>query len=114
MRSQSSALKELKYFVLVFQELEVIEENWQSEVKELLGVVSKLTDDNKRLKDTLHNEQRAVEEQVSAKYRGTATFFFLICICNIFVTCLPVKFRLLSPRESTAVTEVTSSMIYPG
>ncbi|KAL8581238.1 hypothetical protein ACOMHN_038338 [Nucella lapillus] len=51
------------------QELEVIEENWQSEVKELLGVVNKLQEENKRLKDSLQDEQHAVEEKVSAKYR---------------------------------------------
>ena len=53
-----------------FQELEVIEENWQSEVKELLSVVNKLQDENKRLKESLQNEKHAVEEKVSAKYRG--------------------------------------------
>lgn len=53
------------------QELEVIEENWQSEVKELLTVVGKLQDENKRLKETLQNEKHAVAEKVSAKYRET-------------------------------------------
>ncbi|KAK7088667.1 RILP-like protein 1 isoform X4 [Littorina saxatilis] len=51
------------------QELEVIEDNWQSEVKELLGVVSKLQDENKRLRESLQNEKHEVEEKVSAKYR---------------------------------------------
>lgn len=48
----------------------MIEENWQSEVKELLSVVNKLQDENKRLKESLQNEKHAVEEKVSAKYRG--------------------------------------------
>ncbi|XP_076452568.1 RILP-like protein 1 isoform X2 [Babylonia areolata] len=51
------------------QELEVIEENWQSEVKDLLSVVSKLQEENKRLKESLQDEKHAVEEKVSAKYR---------------------------------------------
>nr|KAG5704676.1 hypothetical protein BaRGS_025318 [Batillaria attramentaria] len=53
------------------QELEQIEENWQSEVKELLTVVNKLQDENKRLKESLQNEKHAVAEKVSAKYRET-------------------------------------------
>ncbi|XP_076472871.1 RILP-like protein 1 isoform X2 [Babylonia areolata] len=51
------------------QELEVIEENWQSEVKGLLAVVDKLQAENKRLKLSLQNEKHAMEEKVSAKYR---------------------------------------------
>lgn len=48
----------------------MIEENWQSEVKGLLDVVSKLQDENKRLKESLLNEKHSVEEKVSAKYKG--------------------------------------------
>ena len=51
--------------------MEIIEENWKSEVKDLLTVVNKLTDENKRLKENLQSEKHAVEEKVSAKYRGS-------------------------------------------
>lgn len=51
------------------QELEAIEENWQSEVKDLLSVVNKLQDENKRLRESLQDEKHAVEEKVSARYR---------------------------------------------
>ena len=54
----------------------MIEENWQSEVKELLSVVGKLQEENKRLKETLQYEQNAVEEKVSAKYRGNSLYTF--------------------------------------
>ena len=48
----------------------MIEENWQSEVKDLLSVVNKLRDENKHLKESLQKEKHDVEEKVSAKYRG--------------------------------------------
>lgn len=53
------------------QELETIEENWQSEVKELLSVVNRLQDENKRLKDHARNEKHAVVAEFVAKRQET-------------------------------------------
>ncbi|PVD31588.1 hypothetical protein C0Q70_07003 [Pomacea canaliculata] len=53
------------------QELEQIEENWQTEVREPLTVVGKLQEENKRLKKPLHYEKHSVAEKVSAKHRET-------------------------------------------
>ncbi|KAI8782570.1 RILP protein 1, partial [Biomphalaria glabrata] len=49
------------------QELEAIEENWQSEVKELLEVVNRLQDENKRLKDNARSEKHAAVAEFAAK-----------------------------------------------
>uniref|UniRef100_A0A0B6ZNV6 RH1 domain-containing protein n=1 Tax=Arion vulgaris TaxID=1028688 RepID=A0A0B6ZNV6_9EUPU len=53
------------------QELETIEENWQSEVKELLGVVNRLQDENKRLRDSARSEKHAVVAEFAAKRQET-------------------------------------------
>ncbi|PVD31587.1 hypothetical protein C0Q70_07002 [Pomacea canaliculata] len=53
------------------QEMEQTEENWKTEVRELLTVVGKLQEENKRLKETLHYEKYSVAEKVSAKHRET-------------------------------------------
>ncbi|BFZ04392.1 hypothetical protein BsWGS_07431 [Bradybaena similaris] len=53
------------------QELETIEENWQSEVKELLSVVNRLQDENKRLKDNARSEKHAVVAEFVAKRQET-------------------------------------------
>ncbi|CAL1547776.1 unnamed protein product [Lymnaea stagnalis] len=53
------------------QELEAIEENWQSEVKELLGVVNRLQDENKRLKENARSEKHAVVAEFAAKRQET-------------------------------------------
>lgn len=55
---------------LIFQELEAIEENWQSEVKELLEVVNRLQDENKRLKDNARSEKHAAVAEFAAKRIG--------------------------------------------
>ncbi|CAG5124589.1 unnamed protein product [Candidula unifasciata] len=53
------------------QELELIEENWQSEVKDLLGVVNKLQEENKRLKENARNEKYAAVAELAAKRQET-------------------------------------------
>ncbi|XP_059147379.1 RILP-like protein 1 isoform X3 [Physella acuta] len=53
------------------QDLEAIEENWQSEVKELLGVVSRLQEENKRLKENARTEKHAVVAEFTAKRQET-------------------------------------------
>lgn len=50
--------------------MEAIEENWQSEVKELLGVVSRLQEENKRLKENARTEKHAVVAEFTAKRQG--------------------------------------------
>ncbi|GFR75117.1 RILP-like protein 1 [Elysia marginata] len=53
------------------QELEVIEENWQLEVKELLGVVSRLQEENKKLKENARSEKHAVVAEITAQRQET-------------------------------------------
>ncbi|KAK3778120.1 hypothetical protein RRG08_052268 [Elysia crispata] len=53
------------------QELEVIEENWQLEVKELLGVVSRLQEENKKLKENARTEKHAVVAEITAQRQET-------------------------------------------
>ncbi|BFZ18924.1 hypothetical protein BsWGS_21965 [Bradybaena similaris] len=53
------------------QELEAIEENWQAEVKDLLGVVNKLQEENKRLKENARNEKYAAVAEIVAKRQET-------------------------------------------
>ncbi|KAH9525537.1 RILP-like protein 1 [Bulinus truncatus] len=49
------------------QELEAIEENWQSEVKELLEVVNRLQEENKKLKESARSEKHAVVAEFAAQ-----------------------------------------------
>ncbi|XP_041348443.1 RILP-like protein 1 isoform X3 [Gigantopelta aegis] len=53
------------------QELEQIEENWQSEVKSLLWDISKLQDANKKLNDHLHDTKQAIVEEVVQVHKRT-------------------------------------------
>ncbi|KAH9525541.1 RILP-like protein 1 [Bulinus truncatus] len=48
-------------------ELEAIEENWQSEVKELLEVVNRLQEENKKLKESARSEKHAVVAEFAAQ-----------------------------------------------
>lgn len=74
---------------LFHQELEAIEENWQSEVKELLSVVNKLQDENKRLRENARNEKYAVVAEFAAKRQGNfQIIIFLLFFMHIFYLCL--------------------------
>ncbi|XP_005103406.1 RILP-like protein 1 isoform X3 [Aplysia californica] len=53
------------------QELESIEENWQSEVKNLLTVVSKLQEENKRMRENARSEKHAAVAEITAKRHET-------------------------------------------
>lgn len=53
------------------QELENIEENWQLEVKELLGVVNRLQEENKKLKENARTEKHAAVAEITAQRQET-------------------------------------------
>jgi len=52
-------------------ELEAIEENWQSEVKNLLSVVDRLQGENKRLRENSRSEKHAAVAEIAAKRQET-------------------------------------------
>ncbi|XP_046568229.1 RILP-like protein 1 isoform X2 [Haliotis rubra] len=53
------------------QELEQIEENWQSEVKKLLWDISQLQDENRRLRDNLQDQKQAIVDKVVLEHQQT-------------------------------------------
>ncbi|XP_071093829.1 RILP-like protein 1 isoform X2 [Haliotis cracherodii] len=53
------------------QELEQIEENWQSEVKKLLWDISRLQDENRRLRDNLQDQKQAIVDKVVLEHKQT-------------------------------------------
>ena len=61
----------------------MIEENWQLEVKELLGVVSRLQEENKKLKENARTEKHAVVAEITAQRQG---FDFLHSQLNTYMS----------------------------
>ena len=53
----------------------MIEENWQLEVKELLGVVSRLQEENKRLKENVRSEKHAAVAEITAQRQGKERWY---------------------------------------
>ena len=68
--TRSPCIHDFSSFDVKFQELEAIEENWQSEVKNLLSVVDRLQGENKRLRENSRSEKHAAVAEIAAKRQG--------------------------------------------
>ena len=58
---------------LILQELLQIEENWQRETRELVKTVSRLQDENTRLRSNLVDTKQAVAEEIAVVAKSKMT-----------------------------------------